>query len=508
MTQRLAVATATALALLPAGGCDSNVDKAGGRVPAETTVLRIVNARSAAELVPYRQELAERSDRQVILEGDDRFHADSLNGELHAIRAVQEGSTDLALVPARAFDQLGTTAFDALLAPLQVDTPELQEQVLSGDIAADMLDELRPLGLTGLGILPGPMRVPSGITRPLVTVEDYRGAVIGISPSTIAERSLRAIGARPVATTFEGADVTGFDGIDLQTTGIAGNEYDGTVRWITTNVNLWPRPLVLVMSTRRFDQLKPVHQEWLRAAAQAAIAPTAAFQSDETDLAPMCRRGRVHTVQASEVQLERLRHAFEPVLDSLRDDPTTAGYLERIAAMRHSTPPAQAPLDCAPVEESTAPEQSPVTALDGQYVLSLSIAELAEADKLDPGDVAIVEENYGEFRLVLDRNRWAYTQRQPPACTWGYGTFSYSKHRINLLTLDGGGHAPHGAVSKAGEIFDYDVSLYEGRMKWTVVPGAVSPPPWAFKPWQRQATQPAPSFLHRDCSPPEQALRR
>jgi TRAP-type C4-dicarboxylate transport system substrate-binding protein len=506
MVHRLAVAMATAVALLPAAACDSNLDKAGGRPPTEVTVLRVVNARAAAELAPYRQELAALSGGELRLEGGDRFQADSLVGELRAIQAVQDGAADLALVPVRAFDQLGVTSFDALLAPLQVDSPGLQQQVLGSDIATDMLAELRPLGLTGLRILPGPMRVPSGITRPLVTAEDFRGAVIGISPSTMAERSLRALGARPVGTTFEGADVSGYDGIDLQMTGVAGNQYDGTVRWMTTNVNLWPRPLVLVMSTQRFDELEPAHREWLVSAARAAIAPTAAFQTDVTDLGPMCRRGRVQTVQATPAELEGLRRAFEPVLDSLRDDPATAGYLDRIAAMRNThRPPEGTPFDCA-ADAGTTPARSATTSIDGQYVLRLSLEELAEADQLDPGDVSLVEENYGEFRLVLDRGRWAYTQRQPPACTWGYGTFSYQGHRINLLTVDGGGRAPHGATSKAGEVFDYGVSLYEGRMTWTIVPGAVSPPPWAFKPWQRRAAQPVDSFLHRDCAPPDRAL--
>lgn len=42
--------------------------------------------------------------------------------EPDTIRAVQAGKADLGVVPARAFHGLGVTSFDALIAPLAVDS--------------------------------------------------------------------------------------------------------------------------------------------------------------------------------------------------------------------------------------------------------------------------------------------------------------------------------------------------------------------------------------------------
>jgi len=41
----------------------------------------------------------------------------------------------------------------------------------------------------------------------------------------------------------------------------------------------------------------------------------------------------------------------------------------------------------------------------------------------------IEPENYGTYTIVIDRGRFAFTQETRPACIWGYGTFTGSRHR-------------------------------------------------------------------------------
>src|SRR5919199_1134738 len=131
--------------------------------------------------------------------------------ETDAIRAVRAGQADLAIVPTRAWHEAGVTSFDALVAPLAVDSMALQAKVLASDLPAQMLAGVTPLGLTGIGILPGPMRKPAGITRALRVPSDYRGTTIAYSRSAVADRALRALGATPVASAFERADISAFD---------------------------------------------------------------------------------------------------------------------------------------------------------------------------------------------------------------------------------------------------------------------------------------------------------
>ena len=69
-------------------------------------------------------------------------------------------------------------SFDALMDPMLIDSMEVQQQVLTDPVAADMLPGVSSAGLTGIGVLPGPIRLPDGITRRLLGPASYSGARI------------------------------------------------------------------------------------------------------------------------------------------------------------------------------------------------------------------------------------------------------------------------------------------------------------------------------------------
>ena len=497
------------MVVLAAGGCTGISDKAGGRPEEASEVLRLISPRSAIELQPLLQAIARVSRKRIVIDAQSKFESDSLHGEADAVRAVQSGEADLAVVPSRAFDAFAVTTFDALTAPLVVDSMALQQAVLSSDVATDMLTGVDRLGLVGLGILPGPMRVPAGISRPLVQPADFAGARIGMSPSKITQRSLRALGAVPVETTFEGSDVSAFDGIEHQVASIAANQYDAAVRWITANVFLWPRPLVLVANQRRFAGLSEEQRGVLRAAARDAIVPTAAVQSDTAEAVAMCRRGRVQIVLASPAELTALRRAFAPLLGELRRNSATAEVLARIDRLRTSQgPTSEEILDCSrlvPATAAPAPserfqEHLPV---EGNYLVQLTPDDLAVS-----GDDPQIKENWGEFRLSLDAGHFAMTQRNEHACTWTYGTYSVSGGRLEMVVTEGGGVAPTRAVNKPGEDWTFGVSSYRGMMRWAQAPGAESPPLFTYKPWTSMPAAQPRAFLDRRCAPPDRLFAR
>ena len=86
--------------------------------------------------------MAELSGGALRLEGHEKWGI-GLTSEVDAIRAIQAGQADLAIVPARAWHDLGVTSFDALIAPLTAESMALQERVLSGDLPARMLAPAR-----------------------------------------------------------------------------------------------------------------------------------------------------------------------------------------------------------------------------------------------------------------------------------------------------------------------------------------------------------------------------
>ncbi len=500
------LAGASLVALLLVTGCSGqagSVDKAGGPVTAAPTNLKMANTRGgdAGEAQPFLDELAKVSGGALQLTAEPGFEGATKSIEVGALQAVQSGHADIAIVPTRAYPFVGVTSFDALMAPMLIDNMELQQQVINDAVATEMLDDVKSAGFAGIGVLPGPIRVPHGISRPLLGPATYSGARIAYSASPIAKQTLEALGAVPVDAAFDGEDVSGFDGLELQAGAVAGNQYDGVVRSITDNVGLWPRSIGIVANAGSWAKLTDAQRDWLVQAAKDAVADTASRQARTEDITNMCRRNKVKIISASKDQIAQLRRAVTPVYNSLRSDKTTVGYLDRIQAIKDrlgSTESGQ-PIDCAALTGHSTSTSSPDNSdrLDGNYLLSFTEKELA-AREPDP-----FAENWGEFRLVLDHGRFALTQYNEQACTWNYGTYALNGTTIELSMAGGGGKGPNDAFSMPGEVFDYGVSLYHNSMKWSQVPNAESPPGWTIKPWHRDTGKPSADYLDKRCPPPE-----
>jgi TRAP-type C4-dicarboxylate transport system substrate-binding protein len=469
----------------------------------------LLNPRSTAELEPFVTEVAKLSGGALVVDQGEQFERGSPDSEVDAIKAVQAGHTDLAVVPVRAFGLVGVRSFDALIAPMEVDSMSLQQQVLGSDIATQMVAGVDDLGLKGIGILPGPMRLPAGITRPLRTPKDFSGARIAFSASTVAERSLRTLGAVPVKSGFGGDDMTSYDGLEQQIESIAGNEYDDVVKWITANVQLWPRALAVVANAESFASLSDAQRASLTQAIQNALPSTATLQRNTEELGVLCRRGKAQMIQASSAQIKQLRDGFAPVYQWLRGDASTARYLNQIDTLRPGVTEDSNDLpDCSRLSRSSAATPSAaapeaVSTMDGNYLAKITKSDLLKSEH---GDVLV--ENYGEFRFVFDRGRFAFTQHQSSACTWAYGTFTVTGDKLQMSFIDGGGKSPNRAYNKRGEVFGYTWSMYKGAMKWSPVTDAISPPYLAYKPWLRQRSQSASQFLRKDCPPPDAAFDR
>ncbi len=67
------------------------------------------------------------------------------------------------------------------------------------------------------------------------------------------------------------APLDGLDAYEQQLASITGNSYDAHAKYVTSNLNLWPRPLVIVMGNEAYDSLTKEQQSVLRDAAEAAI---------------------------------------------------------------------------------------------------------------------------------------------------------------------------------------------------------------------------------------------
>src|SRR6478672_4167692 len=522
----MATCAAAVIALMaPLAGCGATGDqaeaaggKAGGSVPAEPVVLRMLNAVSEWDSADFVREVEKVSNGQLRIDVVDHWHADDPDSdtrEQSLFDAVRNGEAPLGLDAVRAWHDQGITSFDALIAPFLIDRPELQTAILHSDVASDMLAGLDGSGLTGIGILPAFMRHPGGITHPFVDVSDYQGASFVTPPDVVGERSLAALGAIPTAS-MGGLNRASFDGTDDKLS-TAGEDKD--VKSITTNVTFGPRPMVLYGNTAALAGLSEQNRTFLQQAAQATIDVKTASERalEEEGIGVACRTGAIAFDVASPAQIAALRAKVEPVYQWLREDATTAGFLDRIQRLSDTVPvdqAYQAPIDCTAAVQNQAPTpaaaatpsvtapQAP-TPVDGTYTVTVTVEDV-EAAGTPAGQVPA--ENWGESVFVFDRGRFATTTHNDQACIWAYGRFALNGDTMIWDFEDGGGQAPNNAANRPGEEFGFNWSLYRDVLTLTKKEGMVSPVfgrPWEF---QQVSTTPDPSALNQQCRPPAEAF--
>src|SRR4029077_13767018 len=217
--QRAVAALLAALALI--GGCAGpGLNKAGGPQARKPVVLTLANFIGySGELDGFAREVQRLSAGAMRIDIEPRWRLHQVDFETGLIGDVRAGKADLGAAGSEAWASVGVSSFRALNAPLLINSYALQDRVLRGPMIGRMLHGLRPLGLAGIGVLPGPLRKPLGISRPLLKPSDYAGLRIGVQQSRVADATMRALGATPVLFPAEGA-ITALEAIEQQISSI------------------------------------------------------------------------------------------------------------------------------------------------------------------------------------------------------------------------------------------------------------------------------------------------
>jgi hypothetical protein len=240
--------------------------------------------------------------------------------ERTVLEDLARGMADLGWVGARAIGPVfGIRSLEPVLAPFLFPSDEAVRRFVSTAPLAPMLEPLREARIEGLALLPGGMRMPFGITEPLLGPETWQGKVIRTHASLTGEASIRALGATPVlraARELAAGPPPGVDGMDLHPAAVAGRNYPG---WLTCNVPLWPRLLLVAGNQDSFQRLSSANRAVLmEAARRATAAPLRRPSPSQIDLPVSVRR-----VHVSEHARTLLHDALKPIHDQLRS--TTAG---------------------------------------------------------------------------------------------------------------------------------------------------------------------------------------
>jgi TRAP-type C4-dicarboxylate transport system substrate-binding protein len=408
-----------AVACSGAGG-----DKAGGQAELPRTPVQPVGKPVTLTLVTvddtWASEFATAASR--LSGGSIRIHVRVggewlLDYERRLVDDVRAGKAELASVGARAWDRMGVTSFQGVVAPFLVDSLELQQRVLAGGRPARMLESVEPLGLVGVALLPGVLRRPLGVSRELVGPEDYAGTRFGIRLGRVAEATAKALRARP--RPYRIGALGAADGAELDVATIVNNGYDKGARALTANVVLWARPETIVISRRAFLRLGPAQREVLRRAGREAAAPVRArIEREQREaLAGLCQRGALRLASASPSELAALRAAVRPVYRELERDPGTRKLIAEIRRIKRGI--ASEPLRCRAAVIAAA-------AIEGRWSATATREQLlaagAEPKEVGPGQRTAT--------LELDRGRWV--ARLEPNRSWT-GTYAITGERTRFI---------------------------------------------------------------------------
>jgi TRAP-type C4-dicarboxylate transport system substrate-binding protein len=361
-----------ALSALMAGCSGSALDRAGGTAGNAVRVIAMAQPNDGvpAQAQAWADEVGRLSHGTLRVEFKQGWRKGDPEAERGILADVGHDKVDMAWVGARVFDRVGILRLRPLVAPLLIDSQALQARVFSGGIAATMVKGVHVGRTVAVGVLPGPMRKVLGVSHPFLSPEDYAGQVVGMQDGGVAQDTLQALGATPRPMPA-GASLDGLDGYEQQLDSIWGDHFELSARFVTGNVNLWPRPLVLVASRHLLASLTSRQRDALRHAVRTSIgaAIDAARSEDEATVPELCNGGIAFPL-ATVRQMHELQDAVQPVYDELRADPHTSATLDAIVTLKAHIGTGPDSTSCPRV--STGPRLSSASIPDGTYVTTLT----------------------------------------------------------------------------------------------------------------------------------------
>jgi TRAP-type C4-dicarboxylate transport system substrate-binding protein len=479
------VLLALAVAALSAAGCggSGSPDKAGGE--ATPITLRLATPDRAgfpgANLIAYfADDVRRRSHGSIRIIVTYNAAGDGPQWDQRVAGLIRIGKFDLGQVPSRAWDVLGVRSMQALQAPFLLQTPmQVQRVAEDAQLQSTMLAGLRPLGITGLALVPESLRHPFAFRGMLRSLHDFSGASIRAPRSDATWAILRALGARP---------------LDLEGAAFRRGAADGTVTaaesdlaqaaatlpapaTATSNVTFFPRVDTLVVNTRVFAGLSTADRATLKQAAADAVAWAPHSNPSESAAAQTFCRDGGRVVLASPHDVATLVSATQSVTVALERDPPTRALITRIREVAGAPSTARAPI-CQPVQRTAPPIASTSgqpTSIDGIYRNTITMRDLV-ASGVDRATA--IENAVDVHTIVLRRGRLHDTARggvPGPPCDGSYTvrghTYTFAWDKTTPCSGD----------------FTARWSLRGGELRLTSIsaPDAVDQTIWGLKPFRK-----------------------
>jgi TRAP-type C4-dicarboxylate transport system substrate-binding protein len=280
-------------------GCNADpVDKSGAGPDSPTTLNMLLPEAGDPEGQFFVDAVSRRSNGRLHIAVDSTTYNSTDPGlEALAVGSLRNGKADLGFVAARNLAAAGDGGFQALMAPFAVTTLDASLALSQGPVATTLLHGLRPLGLVGLGLIPGePRQILS--TRPLFG-PTLGGAGIRVVDNAQAVALIKAMSGVPVEgltarAVWDALRAGTLVGAETSPTYILANSYNTVARYLTA-YGLMPKINTIVANERSWRKLDPASKNIIK----QAVADTQGKASQDLpgreakELAMLCTSGVV-----------------------------------------------------------------------------------------------------------------------------------------------------------------------------------------------------------------------
>jgi TRAP-type C4-dicarboxylate transport system substrate-binding protein len=197
----------------------------------------------AKDVQAFADEVRQLSHGALVVRVKSEWRRGQVDFERGLIADVRAGKAELGWTGSRAFDRLGSTASTRSRRRFWSTRMSSSAGSLPGHQARGCSRGIRRLGIVDIGLLPGPLR-HLATPRPIRRAGDLRGLWLLTQTPAEGDRGLSMLGATP-SRQPAGAALRGLDGAEGHLASIAGNHYERAAPYVTADVVLWPRPVVL-----------------------------------------------------------------------------------------------------------------------------------------------------------------------------------------------------------------------------------------------------------------------
>jgi TRAP-type C4-dicarboxylate transport system substrate-binding protein len=374
----------------------------------------------------FIEEVAKAAGGNIVIESRlDGVPDTGTANEQRVVEAVRAGDYDLGITATRVWDLEGVTSFQALGAPMLIDSDDLAWKVADGEVGRTALAGLEASGIHGLGLWPAHLR--HLFSYPICpfdfrTADGVRGATILVPPSAVTRDMIKALGGEVFAqsTGMIAVAQCRLDGQEAPMSG-AGLQWKSAVA--LSDVVLFPRFEVVFANSAALTHLTARQRAMLDVAITATIARArSGYQTDQQAAAQLCGDGEHAVVRAADGEVAAYQAAFRPVTAQLESDPATKTMMDAIRVIKAGLPAAVHPSPCGPIgllggHTEASPNPSFVTKDTSGMSRTLPPAgtyriDLKAKDMLSKGASAVYAAgNAGVWTLTIAGERWELHHR-------------------------------------------------------------------------------------------------